>query len=229
MGMSLEEFKNIFFWEWAHRMAGRTSGLVFGIPLLYFMARGKVKGKLARRLAMLLGLGATQGMIGWWMVRSGLEEPEHEHYEPKVSPYRLATHLLSAFLIYTILLDSAMKTWPAKAGSLLQRHKAAPPQLRGLAMGLLHTLAVTIGVGAFVAGTRVSWSGILSWMRFVPFFYVCTNMRHLLVSCRSFFFYCTTTVLTGWLDLQRMATYGRSILPRGSCRQNTQACMAQCV
>jgi cytochrome c oxidase assembly protein subunit 15 len=100
--MTLETFKFIYWMEWSHRMLGRTVGVVFGLPLLYFMARGRVKGPLVKPLVALFLMGGSQvcgcfpqsaalirccgsqGLIGWWMVKSGLEEPEHAHSEPKV-------------------------------------------------------------------------------------------------------------------------------------------------
>jgi heme A synthase len=71
--MSLEEFKFIYWMEYAHRMWGRALGVVFAVPAVYFAARGWVNGPLARRLGLLFAMGATQGFVGWWMVRSGLQ------------------------------------------------------------------------------------------------------------------------------------------------------------
>ena len=72
-GMSLDEFKFIFWMEYAHRMWGRVLGLVFAVPATYFVYRGWVNGALGRRLGLLFAMGATQGFVGWWMVRSGLQ------------------------------------------------------------------------------------------------------------------------------------------------------------
>ena len=72
-GMRLEEFKFIYWMEYAHRMWGRALGLVFALPALYFVARGWVDAPLGRRLGLLFAMGATQGFVGWWMVRSGLQ------------------------------------------------------------------------------------------------------------------------------------------------------------
>ena len=71
--MSLEEFKFIYWMEYAHRMWGRALGVVFAVPAVYFAARGWVNGPLARRLGLLFAMGAIQGFVGWWMVRSGLQ------------------------------------------------------------------------------------------------------------------------------------------------------------
>ena len=69
----MEEFKFIYWMEYAHRMWGRALGVVFAVPAVYFAARGWVNGPLARRLGLLFAMGATQGFVGWWMVRSGLQ------------------------------------------------------------------------------------------------------------------------------------------------------------
>ncbi|RYG59102.1 hypothetical protein EON64_20585, partial [archaeon] len=99
-GMTLAEFKFIFFWEYAHRMLGRGVGVAFVLPALFFLARSSIPRHLHRRLLLLLGLGGTQGLVGWWMVRSGLEVDPAQHKEIRVSPYRLATHLGLAFTTY---------------------------------------------------------------------------------------------------------------------------------
>src|SRR4029078_10522663 len=91
-GMSLEEFKGIFWWEYVHRLLGRAIGLVFFVPLLYFAIRAKLNRPLAGRLAVSFVLGALQGALGWYMVKSGLVD------DPRVSQYRLTAHLGLAFL-----------------------------------------------------------------------------------------------------------------------------------
>eukprot|EP01031_Cornospumella_fuschlensis_P034890 gene34890-42251_t len=106
--MTLSEFKFIFFWEYAHRMLGRGIGVAFALPALYFVARGHVPKHLHRRLLLLLGLGGGQGLVGWWMVRSGLEVDPAQRKEIRVSPYRLAAHLALAFTTYTTLLWTAL-------------------------------------------------------------------------------------------------------------------------
>ncbi len=72
-GMSLDDFKFIYWMEYTHRMWGRVLGLVFAVPAAYFVYRGWVNGALGRRLGLLFAMGATQGFVGWWMVRSGLQ------------------------------------------------------------------------------------------------------------------------------------------------------------
>jgi len=88
----LDDFKFIFFWEYAHRMMGRLLGVVFIIPFGYFLIKKKLSKKLIKQSCMLLILGASQGLIGWWMVKSGLVD------KPDVSHFRLAIHLITAFL-----------------------------------------------------------------------------------------------------------------------------------
>lgn len=88
-GMSLDDFKGIYWYEWAHRMAGRSIGLIFGVPLLGFIAAGKIPRSLGPTLGGLFLLGGSQGLVGWWMVRSGLEQPPADlDGVPRVSPYR---------------------------------------------------------------------------------------------------------------------------------------------
>jgi cytochrome c oxidase assembly protein subunit 15 len=94
---TVEDFKGIFWWEYGHRMLGRTVGLVYTAPWVYFMLRKRLPVELYKRFGVLFGLGAAQGAVGWWMVRSGLEEHGKEQLEKRnevrVSPYRLATHV----------------------------------------------------------------------------------------------------------------------------------------
>src|ERR1700716_864768 len=93
-GMSLAEFKTIFWWEWAHRLLGRLIGAAFLLPFLWFLARGRVEARFRPRRRLVFGLGASQGAVGWWMVASGLAG------RVEVSQYRLAFHLTLAGLIY---------------------------------------------------------------------------------------------------------------------------------
>lgn len=148
-GMTLPEFKFIFFMEYGHRMLGRFTGLAYALPLLYFASRGRLSMPgLKPRLLGILGLIGTQGLIGWWMVKSGLEEPEFKSEEPKVSPYRLTTHLLSAFAIYTALFTTALKV---KSGGAV----ASPPaRLYWAVTATTAIVGLTVASGAFVAGNR---------------------------------------------------------------------------
>src|SRR2546425_8621712 len=96
-GMSLSEFKTIFWWEWSHRLLGRVIGAVYLLPFLWFLWRGALSAELRRRLWLIFGLGALQGVVGWWMVASGLSE------RVEVSQYRLATHLMLALFIFSAI------------------------------------------------------------------------------------------------------------------------------
>lgn len=133
--MGVSEFKTIFFWEYVHRVLGRLIGLAYGLPLFYFALRRQIPSGYGLRFLLLLVLGGMQGVIGWWMVKSGLAE------DPEVSQYRLAVHLSMALLILSALLWTALdlkegrRSWPG-----------------GHAAGVLAVLAVTIVAGAFVAG-----------------------------------------------------------------------------
>lgn len=153
--MPLEDFKFIFFWEYGHRMLGRVIGLSFALPLAFFWARGRLNIPGMHLKPKLLGVGGlilSQGLIGWWMVRSGLEEPEFKSEEPKVSPYRLATHLLSAFAIYTCLFTTALEV---RAGpALAEAAVYAPKKLRVAVAVTTGLVGLTVASGAFVAGNR---------------------------------------------------------------------------
>jgi cytochrome c oxidase assembly protein subunit 15 len=95
-GMTLEGFKQIFWWEYAHRLLGRLIGLVFLLPFLWFLLRRRLEGALAWQLAGIFLLGAAQGALGWFMVKSGLVD------DPKVSPLRLTSHLGLALAIFSL-------------------------------------------------------------------------------------------------------------------------------
>lgn len=143
-GMSLAAFKSIFWWEWTHRLLGRLIGVVFLLPLLWFVWRGWVGPGLRGRLWLIFGLGALQGAVGWWMVASGLV------HRVEVSQYRLATHLSLACLIYVAILWTAIR--------LRQRAGEPPPlRIRASAIGLLVLVLVQIYLGALVAGLRAGY------------------------------------------------------------------------
>ena len=132
--MELDDFRRIFWWEWAHRLLGRLIGVAYAVPLLFFALRGRIPRPLLPRFLILFALGALQGLIGWWMVRSGLED------RIDVSPYRLAVHLGLAFVIMGLLLDAAM------------RLRRQPPSRSAMDL-LVGLLFLQIVAGAFVAGT----------------------------------------------------------------------------
>lgn len=154
-GMDVEEFKFIYWMEYAHRMWGRGLGLAFALPCTYFIWRRCINGALGRRLALLFAMGGGQGLVGWWMVKSGLkEELLLEHEVPRVSPYRLAAHLTSAFAIYSILAWTTMNlAFPHPlVQSVSHASKQALSRVRGMVMPLSALVGVTAVSGAFVAG-----------------------------------------------------------------------------
>ncbi|CAA0814402.1 Cytochrome c oxidase assembly protein COX15 [Striga hermonthica] len=151
-GMNLDDFKFIYWMEYAHRMWGRALGIMFALPFSYFLRKGYITLQLGLKLSGLFALGAGQGLIGWWMVKSGLEEPVSEHAEPRVSPYRLAAHLTSAFIIYSGLFWTALSVVMPEppAESLTWVQGAAKVKRIVLPVSIL--VGITAISGAFVAG-----------------------------------------------------------------------------
>lgn len=139
-GITLEEFKQIFFWEYLHRLWGRLIGVVFAVPLIWFAARRRLPSGFGPRLAFIFALGALQGGVGWWMVASGLVD------RTDVSQYRLVAHLGLALVIYGAIVWTALDLLaPAPAG-------IAPAGLRRAAAALVALAFLTILSGGFVAG-----------------------------------------------------------------------------
>lgn len=148
-GMSLEEFKVIYWWEWGHRFLGRLIGLAFVIPLIFFVLRGAVDRALGGRLFALLLLGGAQGALGWYMVQSGLTE------RVDVSQYRLAAHLGLAIFLFAALLWTALDL-RARAAPTVEAApaKAFSPGVFWGAIALCVAVYGQIILGAFVAGLR---------------------------------------------------------------------------
>jgi heme a synthase len=140
-GMTLDEFKLIYWWEWAHRVLGRLIGAAFLIPFLWFLWKGWVEPALRGWLWAIFGLGALQGAVGWWMVTSGLAE------RVNVSPYRLAFHLTLACAIFALIVWTIERLRP-------QPPSSASMRLRASAIGLLALALCQIYWGAMVAGLR---------------------------------------------------------------------------
>jgi heme a synthase len=140
-GMSLDAFKSIYWWEWTHRLIGRSIGVVFLLPFLWFLWRGWIGPGLRGRLWVIFGLGGLQGVVGWWMVASGLAD------RVEVSQYRLATHLVLACIIYVAII------WTAR-GLRENPSVPVPARIRGTAIGLLVLVLAQIYLGALVAGLR---------------------------------------------------------------------------
>lgn len=151
--MSLGEFKAIYFWEYAHRLLGRLIGAAFLLPFLYFLLRRRISRRLAPGLAGIFALGALQGLIGWYMVESGLSE------RIEVSQYRLTLHLATAVLIYAAMLWVALGLLANKSSSPLpgEGRGEGERHLRHGASLVLGLAFVTLVAGAFVAGLRAGY------------------------------------------------------------------------
>ena len=140
-GMSLSEFKTIFWWEWSHRLLGRVIGAVYLLPFLYFLWRGAFGAELKKRLWLIFALGALQGAVGWWMVASGLT------HRTEVSQYRLATHLVLALIIFASIVWTLRRMSP-------RPQPIVPARLKMSGVALLALTFVQIYFGALVAGLR---------------------------------------------------------------------------
>jgi len=146
-GMSLGEFKTIFFWEYVHRLLGRFIGLAFALPLAWFAWKRAIPRGYGWRLTALLALGGLQGAVGWWMVASGLVD------RPEVSHIRLAVHLLLALFIFAGLI------WTALDLKALARDPAARPAgLSTLSIWTLSLLGLQFLFGAYVAGLEAGYA-----------------------------------------------------------------------
>jgi len=141
VGITMHQFKALFWWEWVHRILARVVGLVLAVPYLVLLAGGHIRKSLRGRLALLPVLAAAQGVLGWYMVKSGLE------VRTDVSPYRLTAHLGVALIIYVVCIWTAMDLSPRRVENI----PAQPSLQRGLLFGLTLTL-VTVLSGGFVAG-----------------------------------------------------------------------------
>lgn len=140
-GMSLEQFKAIYWWEWSHRLLGRLVGAVFALPFAYFLIRREIPRRLIARCVGLFALGGLQGAVGWWMVASGLSE------RVSVAPERLMVHLGLAFALLGALVWTALDAWNGAA-----RQALPSPWSRG-ALALVGLIFFQILLGALVAGT----------------------------------------------------------------------------
>jgi len=149
----MEKFKSIFFVEYAHRALGNGVGFLFMLPLGYFAWRGVLLKGLKIRLFGLLALGGFQGLIGWWMVKSGLKQKPDYHVEPKVSVYRLFVHLNMAVVLFSILFWNSLTLLqkPAEAKWTTTNFNSMTRARKG-AFLLVHLLAFNIASGAIVAG-----------------------------------------------------------------------------
>jgi cytochrome c oxidase assembly protein subunit 15 len=139
-GMSLEEFKPIFMYEYLHRVLGRFIGLIFILPFLFFLFTKRIKAGLTPKLIIMLIGGGFQGLLGWYMVKSGLVD------NPRVSQYRLTAHLGAAVLIYSFILWTAF--------SLISPKSDQPIELKNFSYLLSGLIFLMILSGGLVAGTH---------------------------------------------------------------------------
>ena len=144
--MSVADFKSIFWFEYSHRLLGRLIGLVFLLPFLYFWWRNKIKPGLTPKFMIMFALGGLQGLLGWYMVKSGLVS------NPHVSQYRLTAHLLSAILIYGFILWTILDLRQADQYQAMRQSIIAT--WRKISLGLMVLLLITIVSGGFVAGLK---------------------------------------------------------------------------
>lgn len=157
--MTVEEFKEIYFMEWFHRMWGRAIGVAFAVPFLGFALTRSIPPGIYGRLAAAFGLGGLQGAVGWWMVRSGLDEKLMTTDEPRVNSYRLTTHLSMAVGIFSLLMWTAMDLLARAPAAAARAAAAATPEaaraaarLRPVAIGAAVVAGCTLASGGFVAG-----------------------------------------------------------------------------
>ncbi|CAN5425168.1 COX15/CtaA family protein [soil metagenome] len=141
---TLEEFKSIYCWEYIHRLLGRTIGVIFLLPFFYFLAKKKFDKPFLKKMYVLLLLGALQGVLGWFMVKSGLQK------EPHVSHFRLAAHLISAFTVFGFTFWYALDLlYPTE---IIENGRSK--RIKRLSKILFASIVLQIIYGAFVAGLR---------------------------------------------------------------------------
>lgn len=152
--ITLEEFKRIWWMEYLHRMWGRCIGAAFFIPASVFWYKGYFNAAMKKRVGLFGTLIACQGLLGWYMVKSGLEDRFHTQSDiPRVSQYRLASHLSMAFLLYSGLLWTALdQLLPANALKLTDANRTSLLRLKRFAYMTKGFIFVTALSGAFVAG-----------------------------------------------------------------------------
>ncbi len=146
-GMTLDDFKFIYFWEFIHRQLGRLIGIAFALPLIWFAVKKAIPKGYGWKLVALFALGGLQGAIGWWMVASGLVDV------PEVSHIRLAVHLLTAFLIFGTLIWVALDLY-----RLAKAPGARPAKMPLAAIWAIALLAVQMLFGAYVAGLEAGYA-----------------------------------------------------------------------
>lgn len=148
-GMLIDEFKTIYWIEYLHRMVGRLIGVVFLVPFVYFLIKGWVKRPLSIHFTAIFILGGLQGVLGWYMVKSGLDK------DPMVSPYRLAAHLLGAFAVYAYAFWLALGLLSPKPDAAMG---GAVARIRRLNWVVVAMVILTVSSGAFVAGLHAGFT-----------------------------------------------------------------------
>jgi cytochrome c oxidase assembly protein subunit 15 len=146
MGMSISEFKFIFWWEWGHRQLGRFIGLLWALGFAFFFLTKKIPTGWTPKLMLLGALGGLQGAIGWWMVHSGLGDEMLD-----VASYRLATHLGLAFIILGFITWFVLQISNSDK-DLLQRRRGREAKLFSMSTGMMHFAFLQVFIGALVAG-----------------------------------------------------------------------------
>ena len=145
--MTLEEFKYIFWWEWFHRFFARLIGIVFIFPFFYFYFKRYLNSFFYKRFAIIFGLGLVQATVGWWMVKSGLQN------DPYVSPYRLTFHLSNAIIIYALLLWTSIEYFHLKSINFVNIKSK-----KFLILTSIILVFITILSGGFMAGSHAGQS-----------------------------------------------------------------------
>ena len=145
--MTLDEFKYIFWWEWFHRFFARLIGIVFIFPFFYFYFKRYLNSFFYKRFAIIFGLGLVQATVGWWMVKSGLQN------DPYVSPYRLTFHLSNAIIIYALLLWTSIEYFHLKSIYFINIKSK-----KFLILTSIVLVFITILSGGFMAGSHAGQS-----------------------------------------------------------------------
>ncbi len=145
--MTLDEFKYIFWWEWFHRFFARLIGIVFIFPFFYFYFKRYLNSFFYKRFAIIFGLGLVQATVGWWMVKSGLQN------DPYVSPYRLTFHLSNAIIIYALLLWTSIEYFHLKSINFINIKSK-----KFLILTSIILVFITILSGGFMAGSHAGQS-----------------------------------------------------------------------
>lgn len=141
---TVDDFKEIFWWEYIHRLIGRTIGFVFFLPFLFFLLKKKFPEGFLKKMIVLLLIGASQGLLGWFMVKSGLQK------NPHVSHYRLAAHLITAFTAFGFTFWYALDL-------IYPKQEMIGKSLKKLALLLFSVVVLQIIYGAFVAGLKAGY------------------------------------------------------------------------